>query len=445
MTQPRKRVFVCSLAMTLMALALSQSSEGFQTAADSGALAGETPAPASTTTITTRLLSANAKSVAFGNVVPGKSSLHKLLLTNTGNTAVRISQVTTVGTGFKTSGLSLPATVAAGQSVILDITFTPATTGNFSGSIAVLSNATNSPARITLSGTGGLARISVVPSSVSFGSVPVGVTNTQTLTLSNPGSASLAVTQVTAQGAGFSLSGLVLPLSIAPGRSSSFNVRFTPAAAGTASGSLSIVSSPPNPPVTVALGGTGVAPAPHLAVNPALLSFGNISLGGNAAKTVTLSNTGNTNLSVSGIKVSGTGFSVSGFALPFTLAAGQSSSFTVAFAPAVTGSSAGSVSVSSTASSTASAVSLSGSGVRAVPHTVLLTWMPSKSNVVGYHVYRGAQTTGPYTRISPTVIAGTTYTDTAVQSSQSYFYVATAVDSAGLESVYSNEIPVVVP
>jgi hypothetical protein len=444
MKQSWKRVFVCSLAVTtLMVFAFNQTSEGFEAVQVSEPGTSSILAQASTSA--TRLLSANPSSVAFGNVVVGKSGLHALILTNSGNSAVRISQVTTVGTGFKASGLVLPFTLAAGQHVALNITFTPATTGSFTGSVAVVSNVTNPPATISLSGKGVQPKISVVPSSVSFGSVPVGVTNTQTLTLSNPGSADLSVTQATVKGAGFTLNGLALPLSIAPGHSSAFTVRFTPAAVGSVSGSLSIFSNAPNSLTTVALGGGGAASTLHLSANPALLSFGSINVGSNATKTVTLSNTGNAQVSVSGIKVSGSSFRVSGVAVPFTLAAGQSANFTVEFAPAISGNSAGSVSVSSTASNSPDAISLSGSGVQAVSHSVLLTWAPSSSSVVGYHIYRGTQTAGPFTKISPTVIAGTTYTDTTIQSAHDYFYVATAVDSAGIESSYSNEISIVVP
>lgn len=71
--------------------------------------------------------------------------------------------------------------------------------------------------------------------------------------------------------------------------------------------------------------------------------------------------------------------------------------------------------------------------------------MASTSAVAGYNIYRGTQTAGPYTKLDSSYTVGTTYTDTTVQSAQNYFYVATAVDSTGMESSYSNEIPVAVP
>ncbi len=80
-----------------------------------------------------------------------------------------------------------------------------------------------------------------------------------------------------------------------------------------------------------------------------------------------------------------------------------------------------------------------------VSHSVALAWDPSTSAVVGYNVYRGAQMGGPYTKLNGSLILGTVYTDSTVQAGQTYFYVATAVDPNGVESEFSNEIPVTIP
>jgi fibronectin type 3 domain-containing protein len=41
--------------------------------------------------------------------------------------------------------------------------------------------------------------------------------------------------------------------------------------------------------------------------------------------------------------------------------------------------------------------------------------------------------------------ATTSYTDSAVQNGQTYYYVVTAVDSAGVESAYSNQTQASIP
>ena len=137
-------------------------------------------------------------------------------------------------------------------------------------------------------------------------------------------------------------------------------------------------------------------------------------------------------------------FTISGLALPLTLAAGQSKSFTVTFKPQASGVASATATFTSNASTPSVAESLTGSGTAAPQHSVILMWNPSSSNVVGYNVYRGTNTGGPYSQINA-MTATTSYTDSSVQAGQAYFYVTTAVDGTGKESPYSNQTQAVVP
>jgi len=78
-------------------------------------------------------------------------------------------------------------------------------------------------------------------------------------------------------------------------------------------------------------------------------------------------------------------------------------------------------------------------------HHVDLNWGASTSVVIGYNVYRSSQSGGPYQPLNPSVVVSASYTDSNVQSGQRYFYVVTAVDSSGGESVFSNEAAATVP
>jgi fibronectin type 3 domain-containing protein len=78
-------------------------------------------------------------------------------------------------------------------------------------------------------------------------------------------------------------------------------------------------------------------------------------------------------------------------------------------------------------------------------HSVDLTWGPSTSTVVGYNVYRGSQSGGPYSRLNSAPEASTSFTDNSVQGGRTYYYVATAVDQGGAESEFSNEVQAPVP
>ena len=78
-------------------------------------------------------------------------------------------------------------------------------------------------------------------------------------------------------------------------------------------------------------------------------------------------------------------------------------------------------------------------------HSVDLTWNASASQVVGYNVYRGSQSGGPYTMVNPVLEASTSFVDSNVQTGQTYYYVVTSVDSGSHESNYSNEAQAAVP
>ncbi len=296
------------------------------------------------------------------------------------------------------------------------------------------------------SGGGGSGQLATNPASFNFGDVTVGTSKTQMFDLTNTGTVSVTVIRADVSGGGFSIANLALPQILGPGQSRSFSVRFAPPSVGTASGSVSLVSDASNSPTTVSLSGNGVqASAGQLTASPTNINFGDVAVGSSSTQTVNLLNSGNASLTISQANVTGPGFSISGLTLPLTLAPAQTSSFSVRFAPQAPGSVTGSVSLVSNTLNSPTGISLSGNGVGATARPVSLAWDPSTSVVVGYNAYRGGQAGGPYTKLNSSPIAGTTYTDNTVQAGQTYFYVATAVDLRGIESVFSNEAMAVIP
>jgi hypothetical protein len=117
------------------------------------------------------------------------------------------------------------------------------------------------------------------------------------------------------------------------------------------------------------------ANAPDLDLTPSPLAFGSVTVNLSAAnapvQTVTLSNPGTANLTVTAIGVTGTGFSRVGGSCPagsFVRTPGQSCTITISFRPTALGASAGSLTVTSNDASPDAAqdrtVALSGTGVR---------------------------------------------------------------------------------
>ncbi len=206
-------------------------------------------------------------------------------------------------------------------------------------------------------------------------------------------------------------------------------------------GTISLTSTATNNP-TVSLAGNGVLPPPgQLAINPVGIDFGGVLVGSNLTRTVTLTNVGSGVLTISQANVTGALFSISGLALPLTLNAGQNTTFTARFAPTSAGVASGSVSFVSDASNSPTTLSLTGTGTVGVS----LSWDASTSVVVGYNVYRSTVSGLSYVRLNASVIPGTNYADSTAQAGNTYFYVATAVDADGIESILSNELKVILP
>jgi fibronectin type 3 domain-containing protein len=87
----------------------------------------------------------------------------------------------------------------------------------------------------------------------------------------------------------------------------------------------------------------------------------------------------------------------------------------------------------------------SGVNVQVTPHVAILSWSPSTSAVVGYRVYRSRQSGMAYTLITPTLVSGTSFTDSTVVKGQTYFWVVTSVDAQFVESGFSNEVFATIP
>jgi hypothetical protein len=182
----------------------------------------------------------------------------------------------------------------------------------------------------------------------------------------------------------------------------------------------------------------------QLSVSPASINFGNVPVGSTQNQNGKLSASG-ASVTVSSAAWNGEGYSVSGITFPATVPAGQSLPFTVTFAPQTTGSSAGSIVFDSNASNSHATETLSGAGSQSSSHSVALSWDASTSQVAGYNIYRGTQSGGPYTKLNPSLLSNTSYSDASVQSGTTYYYVTTAVDSANVESAYSNQATAAVP
>jgi hypothetical protein len=98
-------------------------------------------------------LGVSPTSLSFGNVTVGSSASLPLTLSATNGT-VTISAAQVNSSEFTLSGLTLPKSLAAGQSVTVTMTFKPNASGTATANLTLTSDAANSPTTVTLAGVG---------------------------------------------------------------------------------------------------------------------------------------------------------------------------------------------------------------------------------------------------------------------------------------------------
>jgi probable HAF family extracellular repeat protein len=217
----------------------------------------------------------SAGSLTFGAQLVGTTSGEQTLtLLNTGTAPLTLHGISLAGDharDFVVPGDLAGVTVAPGQSRSVSVRFSPTAAGSRRATLAISDSAEGSPQLVTLSGTAtapsltlGISQLGS-PSSVSFGSQALGAAGTtQSLTITNSGTAPLTLTGMTLAGAfpgDFALVEGFGAGSLAPGQSRTLTLRFTPLGNGSRAASLVITSNAPGSPTTLALTGAGVLPS----------------------------------------------------------------------------------------------------------------------------------------------------------------------------------------
>jgi uncharacterized repeat protein (TIGR01451 family) len=325
------------------------------------------------TTAAAPAASLSPTSLTFTTNTGSTSTAQTVVLKNTGSAALTISGITISETNpadfaqTNTCGSSL----AANASCSISVTFTPASVASFAATLSVADNATGSPQKVALSGTGTTATApqpSLTPSALTFRGTTVGTTATaQNIKLENVGTAALAITSIAITGtnaADFSQTNNC-GSSLAVDASCTIAVTFTPASTVSFTATLTVTDNAAGAPQTAALSGTGIAAnAPVVSLTPSSLSFTTLTGTTAAAQTVTLKNTGNASLTISGVTLAGanpTDFSQTNTCAG-SLNAGASCAISVTFSPASAASFTATLSVADNAAGSPHTVSLSGTG-----------------------------------------------------------------------------------
>jgi len=295
-------------------------------------------------------------SLTFSNQSVGAtSSAQTVLLTNTGENAMTISGVITSGDFAQTNQCS---SIPVSQSCSISVSFKPTTSGSRVGTLTISDNAQGNPHVVTLGGTGIASAASFNPTSLIFASQSVGSTSApQSIAFTNTGNGQLTVTSIQATG-DFAQTNNCAILAASTG-TCTVVVTYTPTSVGSRTGTIVVTDSAPNSPQTLILSGTAGAPANTLSATA--LTFAEQAVGtSSAAQAVTLTNTGNANMVVSGVSAAGD-FSQTNNC-PANLAPSASCAINVKFTPAAGGSRTGSLIVSDNSLGGPGLVTLSGNG-----------------------------------------------------------------------------------
>lgn len=189
------------------------------------------PASAAAVTLTPIALTYSSQAIA------STSQPQTVLLHNMGSAALTITSIAASQDFAETDNCS--PSVAAASSCTLSVTFTPTASGQRNGSITIQDNASGSPHTISLSGQGTGPDVTLNPTSLSFSAQALGTTSTaKTVTITSAGSTALNISGIQTSGDFAQTNNC--PAQLAVTLTCTINVTFTPTAAGTRTGNLTI-------------------------------------------------------------------------------------------------------------------------------------------------------------------------------------------------------------
>lgn len=313
--------------------------------------------------------------LAFGSQPIGSNTQLTEIVTNTGSAPLGITQINAGGDYSAPSDTCIGKSITPGNTCSINVDFSPSAGGTDNGSLTLTDNAPDSPQTLQLTGAGNQPEAVLSPDPVDFGTVSLGSSAQAVLTVSNPGTDTLDLTNAQLTGADpgdFQITGLTSgcvgqPPTVPAGGSCGVQITFTPGGAGTRSATLTVTdnASPPTQSVTL----TGVGAQIAATVSPDNIDFGTIPVGNSGAvQAVTIKSTGTAGLHVTGAALGGTNpgdFNLVGGscpAAPFTLAAGTSCTVDVYFSPTAVGPRSATLAVSDDAGTSPQQVLLGGNG-----------------------------------------------------------------------------------
>jgi hypothetical protein len=201
-------------------------------------------------------------SIAFHTTVVGtETGVQTVTVTNTGTAPLTVTSFSLTPFNVFILEYGWARTLQPGEFGNWAIRFKPVAAGAVNGNLTFTIQGVSQPQVVNFSGTGTttLAAASVSPNVIAFPLTPLGSTSSQTITITNTGGNSMHLASLTLLPP-FSQTGFSTEVTIAPKKTFSFQVSFTPMLAISYANALSL-GYDVVPDQTVSLAGTGVAPS----------------------------------------------------------------------------------------------------------------------------------------------------------------------------------------
>lgn len=284
-------------------------------------------------------------SLALGLQACRDSVVKSFFVKNTGDGALVISRYEITGTDaahFSVIAPAAPVTVLPKDSVEVFVAFNRTTTGSSSATLTLIHNDSKAGGRtpITLTGQRTVTAIIVEDSDSTRGFVTCVKTGfAKTYRIRNVGTTTAIITAVTTltPGSPFTI-GYILPDTLAPGATHTFQVNFSPGAAGSFTDQIRVQAMPCSLDVVFPVKGRTVSTELRVVPNP--IDFGAVTLGDSLTQGVTIENLGTTPVTVIGLLLSPSGPALhfaSSPTLPLSIAAGGTRPLNLVFRPTVAG------------------------------------------------------------------------------------------------------------
>jgi sugar lactone lactonase YvrE len=259
-----------------------------------------------------------------------------------------------------------PTTIAVNATCTISVTFKPAAVGARAATINITDDASGSPQPIALTGNGVAPAATLNSNALNFTGVVVNTTSAtaQTVTLTNGGTAALAISTIVATGP-FTQTN-TCSTSVAAGANCTISVKFAPTAVGPATGAVTITDNATPTTQTITLTGTAVAATPGVQLSSISLSFADQFVGTTSAtaQTVTVTNNGTASLTISKIAVTGAYSETDNCTTaPIPVGpTGNTCTINVKFTPTAAGANAGSITITDNATPATQTITLTGNG-----------------------------------------------------------------------------------